>query len=92
MFERIIIIILGSTIFYILRFKILKKALSPLRSGIIGAAIIIAGIQLHYNFLPYESFQGGITYTSLGFFAFLIFQYGFRRAGASSKSAPKGEE
>ena len=87
MFERIIIIILGSVILYLLRFKLLKKPLSPMRSILVATIIMVAGIQFHYAYLPYETFQGGVTYTSLGFIAFLMFQYGYRKAAHSKKES-----
>jgi membrane protein CcdC involved in cytochrome C biogenesis len=92
MFTRIVILLLGSVFFYVLRFKILKKPLSPMRSILIAAVIMITGIQFHYVYLPYETFQGGITYTSLGFIAFLSLQYGFRRTTTSSKAPRDGEK
>ncbi len=91
MFERIVILILGSVLFYLLRFKILKKPLSPMRSILVATVIMVAGIQFHYAYLPYKTFQGGITYTSLGFIAFLFLQYGFRR-NTSSKTPSDGEK
>ncbi len=57
---------------WLLRFKILKRGLSPLKSAVYASLIIIAGIQYHYHFLPYETFRGGVAYTSTGFLAFLI--------------------
>jgi len=87
MLERIIIIFLGSAILYLLRFKLLKKPLSPMRSILIATIIMVAGIQFHYAYLPYETFRGGVTYTSLGFIAFLMFQYGYRKAAHSKKES-----
>jgi hypothetical protein len=90
MFARIVILILGSVLFYLIRFKIMKKPLSPMRSILVAVIIMVAGIQFHYAFLPYETFQGGITYTSLGFIAFLMLQYGFRRT--TSPKTQRDEE
>ena len=86
MLERIVIIALGTVFFYLVRFKLIRKPYSPLKSGIIATLIMVAGIQFHYHYLPYETFKGGITYTSLGFIAFLIFQYGYRQSRSSSRS------
>ncbi len=85
MLERIVIIALGTVFFYLVRFKIVRKPYSPLKSGIVAALIMVAGIQFHYHYLPYETFRGGITYTSLGFIAFLIFQYGYRKSKSSGR-------
>ncbi len=85
MFERIVIILLGSAVLYLLRFKLLKKPLSPLLSILVATFIMVAGIQFHFAFLPYETFRGGVAYTSLGFIAFLMFQYGYRKAAPSKK-------
>ena len=87
MLERLIIIAIGSVFFYLVRFKIIRKPYSPLKSGIVATLIMVAGIQFHYHFLPYETFKGGITYTSLAFIAFLIFQYGYRRSKSPRPSA-----
>ena len=43
MLERIIIIFLGSAILYLLRFKLLKKPLSPMRSILVATIIMVAG-------------------------------------------------
>ncbi len=87
MFERIIIIIIGSVIIYLLRFKLLRKPLSPMRSILVATIIMVAGIQFHYAYLPYETFRGGVTYTSLGFIAFLLLQYGYRKTAPSKKES-----
>lgn len=87
MFERIISILLGSAILYLVRFKLLRKPLSPIRSILVATVIMVAGIQFHYAYLPYETFQGGVTYTSLGFIAFLMFQYGYRKTAPSEKES-----
>ncbi len=87
MFERIIILILGSAILYLLRFKLLKKPLSPVRSILVAAVVMVAGIQFHYAFLPYETFRGGVTYTSLAFIAFLMLPYGYRKTAPSKKES-----
>ena len=58
MFERIISILLGSAILYLVRFKLLRKPLSPIRSILVATVIMVAGIQFHYAYLPYETFQG----------------------------------
>lgn len=87
MFERIISILLGSAILYLVRFKLLRKPLSPIRSILVATIIMVAGIQFHYAYLPYETFQGGVTYTSLGFIAFLMFQYGYRKTAPSKKES-----
>ena len=87
MVERLVLIALGAVFFYLVRFKIIRKPYSPLKSGIVAVLIMVAGIQFHYHYLPYETFQGGITYTSLGFIAFLIFQYGYRRSKSAGPSA-----
>ena len=87
MFERIISILLGSAILYLVRFKLLRKPLSPIRSILAATVIMVAGIQFHYAYLPYETFQGGVTYTSLGFIAFLMFQYGYRKTAPSEKES-----
>lgn len=84
--ERLVIITLGAVFFYLVRFKIIRKPYSPLKSGIVATLIMVAGIQFHYHYLPYETFKGGITYVSLGFLAFLIFQYGYRQSKSSSHS------
>ena len=93
MFDRIAIIVLGTLMIWLLRFKILKRGLSPLKSAVYASLIIIAGIQYHYHFLPYETFRGGVAYTSTGFLAFLILQYGYRKKestrGASEKDPGK---
>ncbi len=86
MYERIVTLIVGSLVFYLLRFKILKKPLSTMRSGIVAALIVLGGIHIHYAFLPYATFQGGVTYVSLGLIAFLMLQYGDRRTGASQEN------
>ena len=87
MVERLVIIALGAVFFHIFRFKIIRKPYSPLKSGIAATLIMVAGIQFHYHYLPYETFRGGITYVSLGFLAFLIFQHGYRRAKSPGPSA-----
>ncbi|MDD2452790.1 MAG: hypothetical protein PHI81_01175 [Synergistaceae bacterium] len=85
MINHVIFIVLGTIFVYILRFKILRKPLSPLKSAIYGAVIIIACIQFHYHYLPYETFRGGVAYTSTGFISFLILQYGYRKPGGNAK-------
>lgn len=79
MFQRFAIIITGAIMIYLLRFKILKRGLSPVKSALYGSIIIIAGIQYHYFYLPYETFGGGIAYTTTGVLAFLMLQYGYKR-------------
>lgn len=59
MLERLVIIAIGTVFFYLVRFKIIRKPYSPLKSGIVATLIMVAGIQYHYHYLPYETFQGG---------------------------------
>ncbi len=79
MIYRIVIIVLGTVALHLLRSRVVKKPLAPVWSALIGIAVMSAGIQYHYHFLPHEDFGGGVAYASLGFIAFLVLNRGYRK-------------
>ena len=84
MIERIVVLLLGCVFFYALRFYVIQRPLSGMHSTLVAAVVMCAGIQFHYTYLPHDTFQGGVTYVSLGFIAFLVLQLGSRRPPSRS--------
>jgi glucan phosphoethanolaminetransferase (alkaline phosphatase superfamily) len=85
MFARIMALCIGAAIIFLLRFRVFKRGFSPSVSALMAAAAMAAGIQFHYHFLSYESFGGGVLYASLGFIAFLAFNYGYRKTPSQDR-------
>ncbi len=85
MFARIMALCLGGAIIFLLRFRVFKRGFSPVVAALMAAVVMAGGIQAHYHFFSYESFGGGVLYASLGFIAFLAFNYGYRKTPPPGK-------